>query len=199
MIVKGIIAFIAPLLGGWMMFDGSHLLIYGKFFGPEKPGPWRHRFFHRTKPIQAWRSVRGSRPALAAVPDRYSGLQVLDVVWSASYGDCQSLVSTARDFVFSNLYCLASSVQIKAPIMIENGSGYQRNISFFDLVKDSFVAGGPSFIFLRDESRQGLWFYLEAGDVSYEGRFHKEAFMTFGASCTGAIDARVKELFGKNM
>ena len=40
MIVKGIIAFIALSVGGWMIFDGSHVLIYGKYFGPEKPGPW---------------------------------------------------------------------------------------------------------------------------------------------------------------
>ena len=40
MIVKGIIAFIGLLVGGWMIFDGSHVLIYGKYFGPEKPGPW---------------------------------------------------------------------------------------------------------------------------------------------------------------
>lgn len=26
--------------GGWMLFDGIHMLQHGKYFGPEKPGPW---------------------------------------------------------------------------------------------------------------------------------------------------------------
>ena len=30
----------ALLLGGWMAFDGIHVLATGKYFGPEKPGPW---------------------------------------------------------------------------------------------------------------------------------------------------------------
>ena len=30
----------ALLLGGWMTFDGIHVLATGKYFGPEKPGPW---------------------------------------------------------------------------------------------------------------------------------------------------------------
>src|SRR5688500_10986928 len=31
---------IAILVGGWMIFDGVHVLFTGKYFGPEKPGPW---------------------------------------------------------------------------------------------------------------------------------------------------------------
>src|SRR5687767_12467712 len=30
----------ALLLGGWMTFDGIHVLTSGKYFGPDKPGPW---------------------------------------------------------------------------------------------------------------------------------------------------------------
>jgi hypothetical protein len=40
MITKVIISLIALLVGGWMIFDGIHVLITGKYFGPEKPGPW---------------------------------------------------------------------------------------------------------------------------------------------------------------
>jgi hypothetical protein len=40
MIRKVIISVIAVLNGGWMLFDGFHVLVTGKYFGPAKPGPW---------------------------------------------------------------------------------------------------------------------------------------------------------------
>jgi hypothetical protein len=40
MIAKVITSFIALVVGGWMIFDGIHVLTTGKYFGPEKPGPW---------------------------------------------------------------------------------------------------------------------------------------------------------------
>ena len=33
-------AAVAALMGGWMVFDGLHVLLRGKYFGPDKPGPW---------------------------------------------------------------------------------------------------------------------------------------------------------------
>ena len=40
MVTKIIASLIALLVGGWMIFDGVHVLRTGKYFGPEKPGPW---------------------------------------------------------------------------------------------------------------------------------------------------------------
>ena len=40
MITKVVASLIALLIGGWMIFDGIHVLRTGKYFGPEKPGPW---------------------------------------------------------------------------------------------------------------------------------------------------------------
>lgn len=40
MVAKVIASLIALLVGGWMIFDGIHVLKTGKYFGPEKPGPW---------------------------------------------------------------------------------------------------------------------------------------------------------------
>jgi hypothetical protein len=40
MVAKVIASLIALLVGGWMIFDGIHVLTTGKYFGPEKPGPW---------------------------------------------------------------------------------------------------------------------------------------------------------------
>ncbi len=40
MVKKIIIVLIALLNGGWMIFDGIHVLLKGKYFGPETPGPW---------------------------------------------------------------------------------------------------------------------------------------------------------------
>lgn len=40
MIAKIITSLIALLVGGWMIFDGIHVLATGKYFGPEKPGLW---------------------------------------------------------------------------------------------------------------------------------------------------------------
>jgi hypothetical protein len=40
MIIKVIVSLIAVLTGGWMIFDGIYVLTTGKYFGPEKPGPW---------------------------------------------------------------------------------------------------------------------------------------------------------------
>ncbi len=42
MIAKAIASLIALLVGGWMIFDGIHALTTGKYFGPERPGPWSH-------------------------------------------------------------------------------------------------------------------------------------------------------------
>lgn len=40
MVAKVIVSIIALVTGGWMIFDGAHVLLTGKYFGPEKPGPW---------------------------------------------------------------------------------------------------------------------------------------------------------------
>ena len=40
MVAKVIASLIALLVGGWMIFDGIHVLRTGKYFGPEKTGPW---------------------------------------------------------------------------------------------------------------------------------------------------------------
>jgi hypothetical protein len=39
-VILGILLVIALLNGGWMTFDGLHVLRTGKYFGPEMPGPW---------------------------------------------------------------------------------------------------------------------------------------------------------------
>lgn len=38
MLVRATLSLIALFVGGWVVFDGIHVLIYGRFFGPEKPG-----------------------------------------------------------------------------------------------------------------------------------------------------------------
>jgi hypothetical protein len=38
--VKVILTVLGLVLGCWMVFDGLHVLWRGKYFGPEKPGPW---------------------------------------------------------------------------------------------------------------------------------------------------------------
>lgn len=40
MIAEICIIFVALLNGGWMVFDGVHVLRKGKYFGPNEPGPW---------------------------------------------------------------------------------------------------------------------------------------------------------------
>jgi uncharacterized RDD family membrane protein YckC len=32
------------LAGGWMLIDGVHVMVQGKYIGPEKPGPWSAAF-----------------------------------------------------------------------------------------------------------------------------------------------------------
>lgn len=39
MILTGYIV-ISLIVGGWMIFDGVYVLLKGKYFGPEQPGPW---------------------------------------------------------------------------------------------------------------------------------------------------------------
>lgn len=41
MSVKIIILILSVLNGGWMIFDGLHVIKKGKYFGPETPGAWR--------------------------------------------------------------------------------------------------------------------------------------------------------------
>ncbi|MFV2055630.1 MAG: hypothetical protein ACC707_04140 [Thiohalomonadales bacterium] len=40
MIVKYSLLFLAVLNGGWMLFDGIHVIRKGKYFGPDEPGSW---------------------------------------------------------------------------------------------------------------------------------------------------------------
>jgi hypothetical protein len=40
MILKLAMAVVALIAGGWMIFDGIHVLVRGKYFGPDRPGPW---------------------------------------------------------------------------------------------------------------------------------------------------------------
>jgi hypothetical protein len=44
MLARSLAVIIAVLAGGWMIFDGMHVLLRGKYFGPEKPGPWSGPF-----------------------------------------------------------------------------------------------------------------------------------------------------------
>ena len=39
--VNMILALLAALNGGWMLFDGIHVLRFCKYFGSDIPGPWR--------------------------------------------------------------------------------------------------------------------------------------------------------------
>ena len=44
MIHKLLAALCALFVGGWMLTDGIHCLLRGKYIGPEKPGPWSALF-----------------------------------------------------------------------------------------------------------------------------------------------------------
>ena len=44
MLTKLLAAAVAAIVGGWMIFDGVHVLVRGKYFGPDKPGPWSEPF-----------------------------------------------------------------------------------------------------------------------------------------------------------
>jgi hypothetical protein len=39
-LAKIVMMIAGALAGGWMLFDGVHVLVRGKYFGPDKPGPW---------------------------------------------------------------------------------------------------------------------------------------------------------------
>ncbi len=40
MVLQITIFFLALLNGGWMIFDGFHVIKKGKYFGPPEPGAW---------------------------------------------------------------------------------------------------------------------------------------------------------------
>ncbi len=40
MVLQITILFLAALNGGWMIFDGIHVIKKGKYFGPPEPGAW---------------------------------------------------------------------------------------------------------------------------------------------------------------
>ena len=44
MITRILLAIVGALAGGWMLFDGVHVMLRGKYFGPDKPGPWSIAF-----------------------------------------------------------------------------------------------------------------------------------------------------------
>jgi hypothetical protein len=37
---KVALALVGLVAGGWMIVDGVHVMLRGKYIGPEKPGPW---------------------------------------------------------------------------------------------------------------------------------------------------------------
>lgn len=43
--MKLLITILGLLNGGYMLFDGIYVLLKGKYFGPEKPGPWANLFY----------------------------------------------------------------------------------------------------------------------------------------------------------
>ena len=40
MTTKVFLALVGLLAGGWMIVDGVHVMLRGKYIGPPKPGPW---------------------------------------------------------------------------------------------------------------------------------------------------------------
>ena len=38
--MKILLALVGLLAGGWMIVDGVHVMLRGKYIGPAKPGPW---------------------------------------------------------------------------------------------------------------------------------------------------------------
>jgi hypothetical protein len=43
--MKILISLLALLNGTYMLFDGIYVMLKGKYFGPEKPGPWANIFY----------------------------------------------------------------------------------------------------------------------------------------------------------
>jgi len=43
--MKILITIIGMLNGGYMLLDGIYVILKGKYFGPEKPGPWAELFY----------------------------------------------------------------------------------------------------------------------------------------------------------
>ncbi|MFT3677725.1 MAG: hypothetical protein QM781_17670 [Chitinophagaceae bacterium] len=43
--MKLLVTLLGLLNGGYMFIDGIHVLLKGKYIGPEKPGPWAHLFY----------------------------------------------------------------------------------------------------------------------------------------------------------
>lgn len=43
--MKILIAILGALNGGYMLIDGVHVLLKGKYIGPPKPGPWANLFY----------------------------------------------------------------------------------------------------------------------------------------------------------
>jgi hypothetical protein len=43
--MKILVTLLGLLNGGYMLFDGLHVMLKGKYFGPEKPGPWAELFY----------------------------------------------------------------------------------------------------------------------------------------------------------
>lgn len=42
--MKLLLTILSLLNGGFMLLDGVHVMLKGKYIGPEKPGPWRFLF-----------------------------------------------------------------------------------------------------------------------------------------------------------
>jgi hypothetical protein len=113
MLVRATLILIALFVGGWMVFDGIHVLIYGRFFGPEKPGPWSAVVSSiGLNPLRFGVPFLARYP-LASVCRGHAISVVLGVVWGPIRSDCNSLVSTDRHIVLSDLYCFAAHIQIE--------------------------------------------------------------------------------------
>jgi hypothetical protein len=67
----------------------------------------------RPKSSSVWRPVPLARYPLASVCRGHAISVVLGVVWGPIRSDCNSLVSTDRHIVLSDLYCFAAHIQIE--------------------------------------------------------------------------------------
>jgi len=117
MLVKLFIVLLALLNGGWMLFDGLHVIRKGKYFGPEEPGPWSK--------IAASLGINPlSMGPLFVILGLVWYISVVGLLLSSSWGWLALLVSAIATLWYVKIGTIISIIVIALLVLFKASLGY---------------------------------------------------------------------------
>jgi len=117
MLVKISIVLLALLNGGWMLFDGLHVIRKGKYFGPEEPGSW-------SKIATSLGVNPFSMGPLFVILGLVWYVSVVGLLLSSSWGWWALLVSAIATLWYIKIGTIISIIVISLLVLYKESLGY---------------------------------------------------------------------------